>query len=490
MYASATDGAAPPATLVIFGATGDLARRLLVPALVNLTRDRLLDENFAILGVSFEDGSDETLRDLLGQFVPADDPAWVSLRGRVFYQKGDFRDDATYRAVGERLAAIGHKDAAFYFATAPSFFAEVAERLGSAGLLNEDEGFRRIVVEKPFGHDLPSARKLNARLLAVAAESQIYRIDHFLGKETVQNIMVTRFANGLLEAVWNNRYIDHVQITAAESVGVEKRGRFYDATGALRDMVPNHLFQLLAMIAMEPPNSFGADAIRTEKAKVIEAIHRPSAEEARALAVRGRYGPGTVGGEPVAGYAAEPDVSPDGSTETFVALKLAVDNWRWAGVPFYLRTGKRLAARDTEIVVHFKPAPFALFRNTDASAIPPNCMTIQVQPDEGVSLDIAAKKPGPKLTVVPVKMDFAYADHFKIGSSTGYETLLYDMLSGDQTLFQRADNIESGWAAVQPFLDAWKVDGGAVETYAAGSAGPAGADALLEADGRRWHTIG
>ncbi|GGD92871.1 glucose-6-phosphate 1-dehydrogenase [Aureimonas endophytica] len=491
MYAVSEDGAAPPATLVIFGATGDLTRRLLVPALANLVRDRLVrDDRFAILGISFEEGDDETLRAHLAEFCTDCGDAFERLKPHIHYLKGDFLDGATYEAVGAKLEEIGFGNAGFYLAVAPNFFGEIAERLAAAGLLEErEDAFRRLLVEKPFGHDLASARALNVRLLAVLDETQIYRIDHFLGKETVQNIMTTRFANNLLEAVWNHRYVDHVQITAAEIVGVEKRGKYYDATGAMRDMVPNHLFQLLAAIGMEPPNSFDAEAVRTEKAKVVEAIRRVKAEEVDKVSARGRYDAGRIGETEVAAYRDEPNVAPDGSTETYVAMKLFVDNWRWAGVPFYLRTGKRLTARDTEIVVAFKPAPYAMFQETDAVRLPPNTMTMQIQPNEGVSMQLSAKKPGPRIAIVPVDLDFSYADHFKVGRSTGYETLLYDMLIGDQTLFQRADMIESGWAAVQPFLDHW-ASGGGVETYPAGSAGPAGADRLIRDDGREWHAIG
>ncbi len=491
MPARGEGGAAPPATLVIFGATGDLTRRLLVPALANLVRDGLIEpERFAILGVSYEDGDDATLREKLIEHCSDCEGSWDRLEPRVHYLKGDFGDDATYAAVGAKLAELGHRNAGFYLAVPPKFFGEIAERLEAAGLLDETEGaFRRVCIEKPFGHDLASARALNAKLLDVLDERQIYRIDHFLGKETVQNIMVTRFANNLLEAVWNHRYVDHVQITAAETVGVEKRGRYYDATGATRDMVPNHLFQLLAAIGMEPPNSFDAEAVRTEKAKVIEAIRAVKPEEAAIFSARGRYAAGRIGDADVVGYDAEPDVDPAGSTETYVAMKLFVDNWRWAGVPFYLRTGKRMTSRDTEIVIAFKPAPYALFQKTAAARLPPNVMTIQVQPDEGVSLSLSAKRPGPRIQIVPVDLDFTYADEFKVGRSTGYETLLYDMLCGDQTLFQRADMIESGWAAVQPFLDGWAM-GGSVETYPAGSAGPVGADRLLGNDQRVWHRIG
>jgi len=497
---STTPETAPAATLVIFGALGDLTRRLLVPAIVNLARGKLLGEDFHILGVSHHDASDDDLREQLDDFIGksdgeggahgdkagADDPDWLRLRDRITYLKGDFEDAATYAALADKIEG----NAAFYLATAPGFFGPVIAALGKAGLLEEEDGaFRRVVIEKPFGHDLPSAQALDADILTVLDESQIYRIDHFLGKETVQNILVARFANTMVEAVWNNRYVDHVQITAAETVTVGTRGKFYDKTGAMRDMVPNHLFQLLAMVGMEPPNAFDAESIRNEKAKVIAAIRAPKPEEVADIAVRGRYTAGRAGDTDVQDYRAEADVAPDSNTETYVALKLMVDSWRWAGVPFYLRTGKGLSARDTEIVVQFKPVPYAQFAGADGDQLAPNRLVIQIQPDEGLSLNILAKKPGPVIETAPVSLDFAFADHFRLGHTTGYETLLYDMLTGDQTLFQRADQIESGWEAVQPILDAWAA-GGEPDPYAAGSDGPAAAHDLLTRDGRAWHAIG
>jgi len=344
-----------------------------------------------------------------------------------------------------------------------------------------------VVVEKPFGSDLASAAALNRQLLSVLGENQVYRMDHFLGKETVRNIMALRFGNGIFEPLWNRAQIDHVQITAAETVTVEGRGRFYERVGALRDMVPNHLFQLLAMVAMEAPNSFDADAVRTEKAKVIEAIRNLTVDEARRWSVRGQYRSGKVGDRPVPSYRSEPDVAPDSRTETYVALKLMVDNWRWADVPFYLRTGKALRARRTEIVIQFKQVPCALAREWPGADRAPNLLVLRIQPDEGVSLRFEAKVPGPKVRLSPVDMDFRYADYFQTAPSTGYETLLYDSLIGDPTLFQRADNIEAGWRAVQPFLDAWHAAGpDDVHGYEAGSWGPGAAEALLARDGRRW----
>nr|WP_208408641.1 glucose-6-phosphate dehydrogenase [Sphingomonas vulcanisoli] len=465
--------------MVIFGAMGDLAKRLLMPAIVNLVRWKLLDPKTQILGVSYHDVDDEGLRASLDDFVEGD-AAWRKIRKQIHYFKGDFNEDVTYSALAGKLDG----NVIFYLATAASFFGSVSQKLGAAGMLKEEGGFRRLVIEKPFGSDLASAQALNAVLLQQAQESQIYRIDHFLGKETVQNIMVARFGNALMEAVWNNRYVDHIEITAAEQVTVGSRGKFYDATGALRDMVPNHLFQLLAMTAMEPPTSFGAEAIRSEKAKVIDAI----APIDPANAVRGQNVAGKIAGEKVPAFVKTPDVSPKSRTETYVAMKLYVETWRWAGVPFYLRTGKALSHRDTEIVVHFKSAPLHTFRGTEVTSLPCNRLVLQIQPNEGISLDLAAKVPGPLVDVVPVSMNFAYADVFKMGHRTGYETLLYDVLTGDQTLFQRADQIEGGWRAIQPLLDAWAKKG-KPEEYKPGSAGPAGADALLARDGRAWHTL-
>lgn len=482
---------APPATFVIFGGAGDLSKRLLMPALVNLTREGLIGEEFDILIASRGPGTDRDIRKQLTEHLDLKDKAtkaaWKVREGRIRYFQLDFGEEADYRRLAETLEGV--PNIAFYLAAAPSFFGPIAQQLADAGLLKEEGGFRRLVVEKPFGHDLASARELNATLLGVMTESQIFRIDHFLGKETVQNILTTRFGNAFFEAVWNARYIDHVQITAAETVDVGTRGAFYDATGALRDMVPNHLFQLLAMIGMEPPNSFAAEAVRNEKAKLLQAVRIPTPEEAADDAVRGRYTAGTAGGNKVKAYTAAPDVDAKSRTETYAALKLMVDSWRWAGVPFYLRTGKALAARDTEIVIHFKPIALALFRDTDVAKIPPNTLTIQIQPNEGIVLDFVAKKPGPVIDTAPVCMDFKYADAFNLGHRTGYETLLYDMLIGDPSLFQRADMVERGWEIVQPVLDLW-AGSGTPEGYKAGSAGPAGADALMERDGRTWHPIG
>jgi glucose-6-phosphate 1-dehydrogenase len=482
---------APPTTLVIFGAMGDLTRRLLMPALVNMTRLGLAGDDFQVLGVGIEEGDDQVLRDALGSFdakgsegAGEKDEAWSRLRDRVGYLQGDFTQDAVY----DQLKARMHGNVAFYLAVPARFFGDIVDKLADHGLMTEARNaFRRISIEKPFGHDLASARALNARILARISEAQVYRIDHFLGKETVQNIMTARFANMMIERVWNSDCIDHVQITAAEAVDVGTRGKFYDATGALRDMVPNHLFQLLAMVAMEPPASFDAEAIRNEKGKVLKAVRVYSPGKARRNGVRGAYTAGKVQGHDVPDYTAVADVAPDSRTETYVALKLMVDTWRWAGVPFYLRTGKAMALRDTEIVITFKPVPFASFHKL-AEMLPPNRLIIQVQPDEGLSMDINIKRPGLEVATAPIALDFRYADKFDIGHLTGYESLIYDLFTGDQTLFQRADAIEAGWAAVQPFLDVWAHDG-APEPYEAGTLGPAAADALLAHDGNTWHDL-
>ncbi|WP_462402744.1 glucose-6-phosphate dehydrogenase [Pseudomonas sp. Marseille-QA0332] len=494
--------AAPPCTLFLFGANGDLVKRLLMPALYNLSRDGLLDRNLRIIGVDHNAASAQAFADRLHAFMrqreqggegadrQLDDKVWARLAKRLDYLTGDFLDPATYAAIAARVSKTSHGNAIFYLATAPRFFPEVARRLGEAGLLDESQGgFRRLVVEKPFGTDLASAEALNACLLKVMSERQIYRIDHYLGKETVQNILVSRFSNGLFESFWNNHYIDHVQITAAETVGVETRGGFYDGTGALRDMVPNHLFQLLAMVAMEPPAAFAADAVRSEKAKVIGAIRPWSTKMALKNSVRGQYVAGKQGRKRLAGYRQEPNVAADSQTETYVALKVMIDNWRWVGVPFYLRTGKRMSVRDTEIAICFKPAPYAQFRESEAERPKPNYLKIQIQPNEGMWFDLQAKRPGPELVMENVELGFAYKDFFQMTPATGYETLIYDCLTGDQTLFQRADNIENGWRAVQPFLDAWAC-GGEVHEYPAGEDGPQAGDELLARDKREWHSLG
>ncbi len=495
-----------PCVMVIFGASGDLTKRLVVPALYNLVTSKLLPDQFAIVGLDLVEKSDEdwrqSLKEMTTEFVKAgdegaklDDDAWNWIAGRMHYQQGDLNNPATYDALKSRLSEIDSNAGTggnylFYLAISDRFFGPVVEHLGQSGLSREDHYWRRVVVEKPFGHDLASARALNEQILKVISEKQIYRIDHFLGKETVQNIMMFRFANGMFEHMWNRDRIDHVQITVAESVGVEKRGKFYEHTGALRDMVPNHVFQLVAMTAMEAPNSFRADAVRSEKEKVIEAVRVCKQDEVSCYAVRGQYGPGQVGDNRVEGYRKEPDVDRNSNIETFVAMKLNIENWRWAGVPFYVRTGKRMAARKSQIAIRFRSSPAALFRGTQVHEPAPNWLLIRIQPDEGIALEFGAKVPGPVVKVGDVRMDFRYKDYFGAAPRTGYETLLYDIMLGDATLFQRADNVEGGWRVVQPVLDFWTSNAPeSFPNYAAGSQGPQVADDLIEKDHRQWRPI-
>ena len=501
---------APPCAMVIFGAAGDLTKRLVVPALYNLVSVKSLPENFQLVGVDLVSKTAEEwqqgLTDMMTEFVGKgggefeadhiDHAAWRWLTSRMSYLQGDLNDPGCYGRLGAHLAELDETagtagNRLFYLAVADRFFGIVVDQLGAAGLTKEEDGrWRRVVVEKPFGHGLASAKALNARILQTLHEGQIYRIDHFLGKETVQNIMVLRLANGLFEQVWNRDHIEHVQITAAETVGVEHRGKFYERTGALRDMVPNHVFQLLAMTAMDPPSSFGADSIRNKKTELLEAVRVIQGGGVLRDVVRGQYDGGTVLGEAVRAYRREPDVAPDSNTETFFACRLMIDNWRWAGVPFYLRTGKCLAERRTEIAIRFRDAPLALFRSTEVERLTPNWLILRIQPDEGIALEFAAKHPGPRVELGAVRMDFAYRDYFKIAPSTGYETLIYDCMIGDATLFQRADNVELGWRVVQPILDAW-ADTAPKDfpNYKAGTDGPAAADELLARDGKAWRSL-
>ena len=489
---------APPCTCVIFGAGGSLTNRLLIPALSNLARAKLLADDFAIVGVARADVAADAFRKSVRDAARAagrpDAADWLA--ERAVYVQGDFSDTSTY----QRLA--GHLDESerrwttcgnrlFYLAIPPNAFSTVAGNLGRTGLSREsgDGCWRRVIVEKPFGTDLLSAQALNRELLQYFAERQIYRIDHYLGKETVQNLMVLRFANGLFEPLWNRDHIDHIQITVAESAGVGTRGHFYDATGALRDMVPNHLFQLLTLTAMEPPTRFEADAVRMEKAKVLDAVERLTAEDVARDVVRGQYGTSNGGG--LEAFRQTPHVAADSTTETFVALRLMIDNWRWAGVPFYLRTGKGLTARKTEIAVHFKQAPFAMFRSSPIERLTHNVLSVRIQPDEGIALQFNTKVPGMRLRADGVRMNFKYADCFQTAPSTGYETLLYDCMCGDATLFQTDREIEAGWRIVQPILDVWR-DAPARDfpNYPTGTFGPPAAEALLARDGRRWHEGG
>jgi glucose-6-phosphate 1-dehydrogenase len=488
-----------PCAMVIFGAGGDLTKRKLMPALYHLAKGKLLPERFAIIGISIEPYSHEQFRDRMTQDIhqyagiKVDPSSWDAFVKGVYYLSGDFNDSELYKKLGETLAQVEKEQGTegnclFYLATAPNFFPTIVKQLGAAGLAKlEDHKWRRVVIEKPFGRDLPSAVELNHQLLEVLEEKQIYRIDHYLGKETVQNILAFRFANGIFEPVWNRRYVDHVQVTVAEELGVEQRGGYYEKAGALRDMVPNHIFQLITLTAMEPPISFDAEAVHDEQTKVLRAIQLLSPERVLDQAVRGQYDAGIVNGKHVPAYRAEPNVAPDSKTPTFVAVALHIDNWRWAGVPFYLRTGKRMAQRVTQVVIRFRRPPFVLFRKTPVNSITPNELVVNIAPTEGICLNFEAKVPGPVVKLGAVNMDFQYSDYFGTTPSTGYETLLYDCMMGDPTLFQRADMVEAGWAVVQPILDVWKaLPPRDFPNYAAGSWGPAQADELLRREGREW----
>jgi len=488
-----------PCVMVIFGASGDLTKRKLIPALCNLASDGLLSKQFAIVGFAANDFTTETFRKMLTDEIPKysgspiEQKLWNWFTERIYYVKGDFNDAQSYQRLKEQIEDAEKKQNTlankfFYLAVAPRFFSPIVKQLGEAGLTKENGHWARVIVEKPFGHDLESAKQLNQDLKQVLTENQIYRIDHYLGKETVQNLMVFRFSNNIIEPLWNRNYVDHVQITAAETVGVEHRGSFYETAGALRDMVPNHLFQLLTMTAMEPPISFDADEVRNKQAEVLHAIQPFGPEEVLTCMVRGQYGEGTVDGQRVVGYRSEPDVARDSNTETFVALKLHIDNWRWAGVPFYLRTGKRLERRETEVVIQFRRTPFVLFRNTSVRNLETNRLVVHIQPDEGISLSFGAKVPGSIMKLGLVNMDFDYATYFGSEHSTGYERLLRDCMVGDATLFQRADMVEAGWSVIQPILDVWRaLPARDFPNYAAGSWGPREAAELLIRDGREWH---
>lgn len=487
--------------LVIFGATGDLTKRKLLPALHNLALEGMLPPKFALLGVHRSEHSDESYRDLVRDEVREhlgehyDAATWQWLEERLHFSSGDLTDGESYQRLGSRLEELDEQHGTegrrlYYLATPPSLFLEAARQLRRAGLADQGGGhWKRVIVEKPFGTSFESARALNRDMQAELDENQIYRIDHYLGKETVQNILVFRFANGIFEPVWNRRYVDHVQITVAESLGVGHRGGFYEESGALRDMVPNHLFQVLGYVAMEPPASFEANAVRDEKAKIFRAIQPLGPEDVLRDAVRGQYGAGTLpSGEEARAYREEERVAENSTTPTFAAMKLNIDNWRWADVPFYLRTGKYLPQRASEVVIQFRRAPFELFRQTPVGGLEANRLVIRIQPEEGISLHFGAKVPGPDLRLDTVDMDFAYADHFGTAPhSTGYETLLYDAMNGDATLFQRADSVEAAWRVVEPILDVWEaLPPRDFPNYAAGTWGPDAADELLERDGRSW----
>jgi len=488
-----------PCVMVIFGAAGDLTARKLIPSLYNLLNAGLLPKEFAVIGVARTPMSDEDFRKSVGEALKqfatteVDAQLWQGLQDRCYYMSGDFSDPVLFPKLKAMIEKVDHDHSThqnyfYYLATAPSFFGPIVESLASNGLMEQSDGhWRRVIIEKPFGHDLESAKALNQQLRKVAEESQIYRIDHYLGKETVQNILAFRFANGIFEPIWNRRYIDHVQISVAETVGVEQRGSYFDKAGSLRDMVPNHIMQLISLTAMETPVSFEANALRDEQAKILHAIQPMSGEDVLSRCVRGQYGEGTIDNEGVRGYRTEADVAPDSRTETFVAIKLNIDTWRWADVPFYLRTGKRMPSRSTQVVIQFRRAPFMLFRDTQVENLMPNQLVLHIQPEEGISLRFAAKVPGPVMKLGDVNMNFEYKEYFGSQPSTGYERLLHDCMTGDQTLFQRADMVEAGWGVVNPILDIWNaIPPRNFPNYPAGSWGPREAEELMERDGRRW----
>ncbi|HLZ07384.1 MAG TPA: glucose-6-phosphate dehydrogenase, partial [Chloroflexota bacterium] len=483
-----------PCVMVIFGATGDLTKRKLIPALYNLSRERFVPGGFSVVGYARRPVGDEPFRqnmlDGINQFSrsrPAQMPVWETFAQGLHYLQADFDNPKGYKDLAALLATIDRErgtagNRIFYLATPPSSYSDIIRNLGESGLAKPvtPESWSRIIVEKPFGHDLDSARELNQQLASVFREDQVYRIDHYLGKETVQNILVFRFSNGIFEPIWNRRYIDHVQITVSESIGVEGRGKYYDEAGAIRDMVQNHLLQLVTLVAMEPPVTFDADAVRGEKVKVLHAVRPFHADDVVKSVVRGQYGPGTVGAEDVPGYRQEPGVDPSSPTETFVAMKLVVDNWRWADTPFYLRTGKRLPRRVSEIAVTFKRAPHLLFGQSPES-VEPNVLVLRIQPNEGIGLRAGAKVPGPTIQISSINLDFMYGLQFGVEQPEAYERLLLDCMLGDSTLFTRSDEVEVAWKVLMPILDAWHAtppEG--FPNYAAGSWGPDAAQALIE----------
>ncbi len=494
---------AHPNVMIIFGAGGDLTSRKLIPALFHLCKDHLLPDSFAVLGVDrlelddngFREHLVEQIRDHLGETF--DGEVWNRLAQRTHYLQGNIDDPAMYLRLCERLTRIDAERSTegnflFYMAVPPRLFGGITSNLGAVGLTTETEDdWRRVIIEKPFGTDLESAIALNRTLHETLNEGQIYRIDHYLGKESVQNIMVFRFANGFIEPLWNRHHIDHVQITVAESVGVEHRGGYYDTAGALRDMIPNHLLVLLGFLAMEPPNSFESQAVREEVNKVLDAIQPMTPEQVLTHAVRGQYGDGIMpNGDKVPAYRTSPGVDPASRTETYAAMKLSMDNWRWAGVPFYLRTGKRLPAQYTEVAIQFKRAPFVMFKDTEVEAIAPDHLVLRIQPNEGIQMSFGAKIPGPSMRVGTVNMDFNYADYFGNEPATGYETLIYDCMNGDATLFKHADTVEKGWEIVQSIMDVWSaLPPRDFPNYAAGTWGPKAAGDLLKNDGRLWRRI-
>ncbi|MGH9712571.1 MAG: glucose-6-phosphate dehydrogenase [Candidatus Acidiferrales bacterium] len=489
-----------PCAIVMFGASGDLARRKLLPALYDLALHSCLAPRFKLVGFARTEMSDDDFRRTANEFLPKENSgATSSSRQQEFlkhlqYSSGNYDDPEAYRRLAQRLEDLDRAgqlggNRLFYLATPPDVYPRVVEQLGRAGLAHPktEKSWTRVIIEKPFGHDQASARALNDEVLGVFDESQVYRIDHYLGKETVQNMLVLRFGNGIFEPLWNRNYVDHVQITAAESLGVERRAAFYESTGALRDMIQSHVLQLTSLVAMEAPATFDATSVRNEKIKVLQSIHPFTEEMIWKAVVRGQYGSGTLNGKAISGYRQEPGVKPDSATETYVALKLHVDNWRWSGVPFYLRTGKRLKRATTEVAIRFKQAPHMVFRGANAES---NLLLLNIQPDEGISLSFGAKSPGSQMQIRPVTMDFQYRQTFGGGSRDAYATLINDCIRGDATLFDRADSVEAAWALVDPILEAWRsAPAPPFPNYPAGSEGPRAADDLTASDGRKWRSL-
>jgi glucose-6-phosphate 1-dehydrogenase len=492
------DTAHDPFTIVIFGATGDLTARKLLPALFNLMIEGALPDQFSVVGFARRPWSDEDFRaharDAVGQFsrlAPIRDADWQRFASRLSYHQGTFEDQAAYTRLRDRLQRLeesigtGH-NRIFYLAVTPTESPQIIQQLGAAGLAWEHppRAWSRIVMEKPFGRDLASAKELNQLVSAVFAEDQIYRIDHYLGKETVQNILALRLANGIFEPVWNRRYVEFVQITVAEDIGVEHRGGYYEQSGALRDIVQNHMLQLLSLVAMEPPVTFDATAVHNEKVKVLKGTMIPRRMPLERAVVRAQYGPGQVDGEAAVGYCQEEGVAPNSTVETFVALHLNVDTWRWSGVPFFLRTGKRLAKRATEIVIQFKCPPLMLFHQAGAGDVEPNVLVLRIQPEEGIALHFGAKTPGARMRISPVVMNFSYSSAFSVESPEAYERLIFDCMIGDTTLFARRDEVEAAWALLEPILTGLAQEGASgLLTYPAGTWGPPAAEALLRRSG-------
>ena len=490
---------AEPCSVILFGASGDLAKRKVIPAMYDLAQHNSLGERYAIVGFARTPMTDESFRATIGEAAktisevgPIEPAKWDAFSSNLYYSAGEYRDQNSYAQLAKRLAEIDAEkklggNRLFYLSTPPEVYPDIVEQLGRAGLARpaNPNSWVRIVIEKPFGRDLASAKELNKIVLNVFEEKQVYRIDHYLGKDTVQNLLVLRFGNGIFEPLWNRNYVDHVQITAAETLGVERRGGFYETTGALRDMIQSHVLQLTSLVAVEPPASFDATAVRNEKLKILQSIRPYNLEMVAQSVVRGQYAPGSADGQKLAGYRDEPGVNPNSRTETFVAMRVLIDNWRWAGVPFYLRTGKRLAKRTTEIMIQFRCAPHLVFRDRD---IEPNRLVLNIQPDEGISVSFGAKRPGTEMSIGNVTMNFSYREAFGGASRSAYATLLNDCLRGDPTLFDRGDSVEAAWSIVDPILDVWSAARTAtVPMYPAGTWGPKESDQLLERDDRQWY---